>query len=772
MLAIIYLILASVAGFCTLTIFSSELFNIDKGNLYRGKAIELKPWMAVKPASFLIGILFMTWITYIGSWIFKGTTNPMLYGNIISFSLTIGFILWAILKNNKTKENWQSFLSNDLFKYRGFSTDAIFVLTVLALSAFIMFYTFYVKDGIINAGFTVFSDFGPHLSVIRSFSYGANFPTEYPHFPAGNIRYHFMFQFLTGNLESLGLRIDWAFNIVSTISLVSFVMLLHSLAVTITGKRWIGIITSILFFFRSSLAFFTYTEGATSFSEFINKIFKVNKFIGRTTHEDWGLWAQNVYANQRHFAFSLGIFALIIVLLVPLVKKMSVLLKERWNEIDSDMEAKESNSDIESTGNGTIIENNTISSSISSYKALIIKLVTKYIKITKFYLFSPKMWSFENAGRAVFIGALLGLIAFWNGAVLIGGLCILFVLALFSVSRLEYITIAGMSVVLSSLQSAWFIGKDSSPVKPEVVIGFLAKTKDFIGISEYYFELLGIFIFVLVLAWFVLPRLRVFTLAFIAPLIFANTLLLTPDIAVNHKYIMISAMFLNIIVATFIYKLISSNKKETGVLTSTLILLIGIALLIYKDVAQASGNILRGLILTLVILTLLYFAFKKSQRIISILIGAMLLLTMTSTGIVDLLTLYNVDKNTVKYDMNDPILKWVEQNTKSDEIFLTPPYVCHPILLAGRKIFFGWPYFTWSAGYDTNARSRIVEGIYGGKDSGQVKRLVEKGGIDYIVIEDENRKSELYKLNEELIKNTFKLVYEDKATRYEIYKCD
>jgi len=40
---------------------------------------------------------------------------------------------------------------------------------------------------------SVFSDFAPHLAVIRSFSFGSNFPTEYPHFADGTIRYHFLF---------------------------------------------------------------------------------------------------------------------------------------------------------------------------------------------------------------------------------------------------------------------------------------------------------------------------------------------------------------------------------------------------------------------------------------------------------------------------------------------------------------------------------------------------------------------------------------------------
>jgi len=68
---------------------------------------------------------------------------------------------------------------------------------------------------VMRIGWSVSSDFSTHLAVIRSFSYGSNFPSGYPHFADGNMRYHFMFMFLAGNLEFLGLRLDWAFNLPS-----------------------------------------------------------------------------------------------------------------------------------------------------------------------------------------------------------------------------------------------------------------------------------------------------------------------------------------------------------------------------------------------------------------------------------------------------------------------------------------------------------------------------------------------------------------------------
>jgi hypothetical protein len=40
--------------------------------------------------------------------------------------------------------------------------------------------------------------------------------------------------------------------------------------------------------------------------------------IGRSSYqESWGLYAQNVYVNQRHLAFSLGIMVLVMIAVIP-----------------------------------------------------------------------------------------------------------------------------------------------------------------------------------------------------------------------------------------------------------------------------------------------------------------------------------------------------------------------------------------------------------------------------------------------------------------------
>jgi hypothetical protein len=67
-----------------------------------------------------------------------------------------------------------------------------------------------------------------------------------------------MFQFLAGNLEFLGLRLDCAFNLPSIFALIGMFMLAYLLAVKITAKRSAGLLTCLFIAFRSSKTIFVW----------------------------------------------------------------------------------------------------------------------------------------------------------------------------------------------------------------------------------------------------------------------------------------------------------------------------------------------------------------------------------------------------------------------------------------------------------------------------------------------------------------------------------
>ena len=64
--------------------------------------------------------------------------------------------------------------------------EALIVFLVSVLATVLMWTTFYARDGRLNIGVSVFSDFSPHIGMIRSFSYGNNFPPRIPIMPGGH----------------------------------------------------------------------------------------------------------------------------------------------------------------------------------------------------------------------------------------------------------------------------------------------------------------------------------------------------------------------------------------------------------------------------------------------------------------------------------------------------------------------------------------------------------------------------------------------------------
>ena len=154
-------------------------------------------------------------------------------------------------------------------------------------------------------------------------------------------------------------------------------------------------------------------------------------------------------------------------------------------------------------------------------------------------------------------------------------------------------------------------------------------------------------------------------------------------------------------------------------------------------------------------------------------IGILALGAITVSGAIDLVPIHNSYWIELKYE-GDPLVKWVRENTKPHDIFLSDRFVNHQILLAGRRIFYGWPSFSWGAGYDTTQRDNDFRVLFESTDPYAVFRLLRKHRIAYVAIDEGVRHGEfIRRCNEELYKVNFPKVWEDKANQYSglvIYK--
>lgn len=668
MLGIIYLFLAGMLGYETSKILTEEGRSIQGVN---------RIWL-ILPASFGIGTLLLTWAVYVISWFFSvvgKSQNPLLYGNTISMvGAALILIFAAVLRYKKNavrtdggQKNIRTGLAEKLISNKkGFKREVLLFGLLAVFITYMMFYVFYIRDGVLYSGLTVYGDYAPHTAMMRSFSMGNNFPTQYPHYGGADVKYHFMFQFLTGNLEYLGLRMDIAYNIVSSASLVGFLMLLYQLALRITGKISCGAVTIFLFFFRSGMAFFRFVWEHIQTGDLLETLSENVSFIGYTTNENWGLWNFNVYLNQRHLAFGL------------LLVTLALYLFMDWLEA------------------GTAHEE-------------------KGLLWMKGRFFSKEGWKSRNPEQALLMGMFLGLCAFWNGAAVIGGLLILCGFAIFSDGKIDYAITAAVTIFFSYLQTKIFIS--GSAMSPQIYLGFLAEDKTVWGVVKYLFWMSGIFFLGLaVLVWFMRRRERMILLGFLFPTIFAFVLLMTPDINVNHKYIMVSYAFLAIFWAWAICSL--WNRK------------------IY-------GKIL----------------------------AAVLAICLSATGIYDFAVIVrgNGPGRRVAVNMDSDLTKWLADNLDKDDLLLTPEYSMNEVTMSGVMLYCGWPYYAWSAGYDTNYRAAQAVTIYTTMDSEELKKVAKQERITYILFE-EGSEFEQQQCVEDTIAATYEKVYETEDGRIRIYK--
>ena len=298
MLGIIYCLLAILIGKEVAGMF------FVSGN--RNKSTRTNQFWILTSGALGTGLLIFGWITYMISWAASalGAEKPLIHGNLAVMAGAAVFL--ALLygrryrKENSILSEYEQALIHDKKQFR---KELILLVILAVFLTWIMFYVFYIKDGVLYSGYTVYGDYAPHTAMMRSFSLGNNFPTQYPHFGGQDVKYHFMFQFLVGNLEFLGLRLDFAYNIVSILALLAFLMMLYNLALRITGSFAASVMTIVFFFFRSALTFFHFVLEHLQAGDLMETFRNNMNFIGYTPNENWGLWNFNVYLNQRHLAF-------------------------------------------------------------------------------------------------------------------------------------------------------------------------------------------------------------------------------------------------------------------------------------------------------------------------------------------------------------------------------------------------------------------------------------------------------------------------------------
>ncbi len=689
MLGIFYIFICIVTGYMFCKIFFPKLIERAYVTRENGSLIKLPAYYVLLPAWYITGTLMVTWLVYIVSYVNKEQPKPLIFGNVIVLGmLAAAFALFYGMGINRKKIRLIDLRMLKEFFWNGDPTYTVYAGVVLAFCIVIMYRSFNVTGKMINIGNSVWGDFGAHLSMIRSFSYGNNFPTQYAYFADADIRYHFMHEFLVGNLEFLGLRLDHAFNLPSIMNLFCTYLLLFTLTVNIFKCRLTAWLGGLLLTFRSSFAVFDFLAKDRTGHPIRALLENSSYFTFSDYHEGWGFWCTRVFCNQRHFAFGITALLLGVIIFLPYLKEMGENIEHLKKEGIIVLRRKEQDEDYDDGE--------------ESDEMIRIGLKPEKWDFIKLCFFSKDSFAMKSPGTAIGAGLFLGALAFWHGSALIATLAMLFFMAAFSVCRMDYLVAALMAVAMSLAQTKFFIFGEA--VKPKYEFGFIAENRTIFGVLAYIVLLTGI---TLLIATFgmILVRgtARYMFLVSLVPFIMSFFLSLTPDIAVNHKWVIISLMLVSMYSAHFI----SGMFRQPGV--------------------------------------------------ISAFVAAALVVCLTATGITELYIQYKEDNGHFSFRTDDEVTMWLKDNLTSDDLVLCATYPLNNVVMAGVMHYYCYPYCSWSAGYDTTSREIMIKKIFSATDPKELDYYIYKANIDYIIVNISVRDE--YDVDEELLASAYKEVF-------------
>ncbi|MCQ2533601.1 MAG: hypothetical protein MJ172_03425 [Clostridia bacterium] len=833
MLALLYILLIAVFGCCLVKVLIPDVRRLYVASAVNKKILANIPdWLFIIPAGLIVGILITNFANYLILYgVSKAIPDHIACKNA-SILLTVAIVLYGtflcvakIYRRSKAVSPeskipaWNNHNSNIFF----YGLSLVF-FTIVA--SFLYFYTYRVSNGELIMGYSVYSDLSPHTSMVSSFGVGFNMPTHYMHFSDDGIRYHFLFYYFAGILQYLGLSIDFALNIPSIIGMVCCFTLLGLLGVLLSGRRLPFILAPILVLFRSSLNVFSQIiklqrHGGYSIKDCIKLLSQSSAWSDITPYDSWGIWAINVYPNQRHLMFGIALILLLILLFLPYVRRMSVATLK-----------------CPDLGN----------------------------KIMYFF-FSRNAWiwrlkdSINPWGTVILSMLIAASMPYYHGSCLIAVLLVLFGMAIFSESRLIYLCCALTSVISSFIQTRCFSGSASNVVNFKFTPGFiLGEGTPFPTLMSYLIMVTGLTLVISIITLVVLlvsdilrgkPAYRfILGLCFALPFIFGFTFQVTTEMLANHKFIQISLILLDVFVALFMsnlfiipfkikakdvsidvpssprtaYKMadisseavcndaamgddeVMESTNDLNQISNSAELQIaqdnnGESKMALEIEAQTTGaqtieaiedtkdaessamleeaskssnseenNLTSEAKVTtenqispvneasisdnLVPPTLdssrtspkepskakgLPLPAFISLQVASIILALVLLVPLLATGISEWFVYYNLNKWYLTVNTRSEMVEWIIKNTSDSDVFLTPEWSINRFNLTGRAMYYGWPYYAWSAGHDTYKRDEIYHWLLTGSNSDidEFIRYCKERNIRYIIADPE-----------------------------------
>lgn len=701
----------------------------------------------------LSGMLISAWGTYISAWLFSSTDAPMLWGNLLFGAIVLAAITFLL-----NREYDAPTLSEENSKLHDDKWDWVLLGIFFVFVTWLVFLTFSFDDGKLKIAHHQWSDFGSNVSIMQSFALGHNFPTEYPHFAGDRIRYHFLFYFLAGNLEYLGLNPALANNILSILSWMSMLALIMAFGSIVFSSKAVGRIAAGLFFCHGSYSIITYLTSKDSVWNAILAIPQMRDFLNSGfpyRGETWGVWSQVVFLNQRHLTSSIGILLIVICFL-------AIRYKDRWSEriaahvgseneplgrhpdaagdASEELDEKIGEDDIPAAGTdrpemitaslpGDLEGIRTIESSAEAEPNS--ELVVETAETPEEIEAAVESDTDQRNEEAfewrqfvaalppfLFCGFLLGLSPMWNSAVFVSAFFILAAFFLLFPFRPHLLALAAVTGVFSIPQVLYLKGGDLPDTGVNLfTFGYTISPPTYYGVIEYLaytfalkwpLILIGLF----AATWFQ----RKLFIAFCSLFLVTFFLLFSAEALTNHKFLNVWLIFANAFAAAGIVYLWRCKNKIGAVIGRTI---------------------------SVVLCSLILFG-----------------------GIADLFPLKNSFWMYLPYE-DDELVDWVKNNTDPRSRFLSFRYVNHGILVAGRRLFHGHTYYSWGAGYPVTQRDELYKKMFTEKDPEALYKMLRDNNIDYVAFDDQLRNGDFPpRPNEAIFAMMFDPVFTDSTGKY------
>lgn len=319
----------------------------------------------------------------------------------------------------------------------------------------------------------------------------------------------------------------------------------------------------------------------------------------------------------------------------------------------------------------------------------------------------------------IFFGALLGLLPMWNAAVFISAIAVLGTLFILFPFRKEMLALGGTAAIVA-LPQIIYLKTGSVRVASYSLFhwGYTIENPTPVNVVKYLGWTFGFKWLLIAIALILATRFQRRVMISISSLLaIAFLFQFSEEVLANHKFLNVWLILANLFVAFGLWRL-----------------------------------------WTMVI---------KGRALPTKLAAGVLVVSITIGGVIDLFPIHNSHWVEIPFE-GDRLVRWIEAETDPRSVFLTDRFVTHRIMLAGRRVFHGWPYYAWGAGYLAAERDTIYQRLFEERDANALLQLLQENNISYVAIDYGVRNGGFIKnLNEAVYEQSFEKVFQDTENQYD-----